>query len=75
LPYWKARSVAGQLRSAGRLGLSSRDAIARTPFERQYLTEHVCYDLGSRQKRAIEQFAEILVQIGRLATVPKLTYL
>jgi chorismate dehydratase len=75
LPYWRARSVAGQLRSAGRLGLSWRDAIARTPFERQYLTEHLCYDLGSRQKEAIEQFSEILVQTGRLATIPKLTYL
>jgi chorismate dehydratase len=75
LPYWKARSVAGQLRTAGRLGLSWRDAIARTPFERQYLTEHLCYDLGPRQKKAIERFAETLVQTGRLATVQKLSYL
>ena len=75
LPYWRARSVAGQLRAAGRLGLSRRDAIARTPFERQYLTEHLCYDLGPRQKKAIERFAEILVQTGRLATAPKLSYL
>lgn len=75
LPYWKARSVAGQLRSAGKLGLSWRDAIARTPFERQYLTEHLCYDLGPRQKKAIERFAEILVQTGRLTTDPKLSYI
>ena len=75
LPYWRARSVAGQLRTAGRLGLSWRDAIARTPFERQYLTEHLCYDLGARQKKAIEQFVEILIQTGRLAVTPKLTYL
>jgi chorismate dehydratase len=75
LPYWKARSVAGQLRTAGRLGLSWRDAIARTPFERQYLTEHLCYDLAARQKKAIERFAEILVQTGRLATTPKLSYI
>jgi chorismate dehydratase len=75
LPYWKARSVAGQLRAAGKLGLSWRATIARTPFERQYLTEHLCYDLGPRQKKAIERFAEILVQTGRLATIPKLTYL
>ena len=75
LPYWKARSVAGQLRTAGRLGLTWRDAIARTPFERQYLTEHVCYDLGARQKKAIERFAEILVQTERLTTIPKLSYI
>jgi chorismate dehydratase len=75
LPYWKARSVAGQLRTAGKLGLSWRDAIARTPFERQYLTEHVCYDLGSRQKKAISLFGDMLAQMGRLATAPKLSYL
>jgi predicted solute-binding protein len=75
LPYWRARSVAGQLRAAGRLGLSRRDAIAHSPFERQYLTEHLCYDLGARQKKAIALFAEMLTQTGRLAAVPKLTYL
>jgi chorismate dehydratase len=75
LPYWKARSVAGQLRAAGKLGLSWRDAIARTPFERQYLTEHLCYDLGPRQKKGIEKFSEILVQTGQLATEPKLNYI
>jgi len=75
LPYWRARSVAGQLRAAGRLGLSCRDAIARSPFERQYLTEHLCYDLGPRQKKAIERFGEVLVQTGRLASTPKLSYL
>jgi chorismate dehydratase len=75
LPYWRARSVAGQLRAAGKLGLSWRDAIARTPFERQYLTEHLCYDLGPRQKKAISLFGDMLAQTGRLAAIPKLTYL
>ena len=75
LPYWRARSVAGQLRAAGRLGLSWRDAIARTPFERQYLTEHLCYDLGAHQKKAITLFSEMLAQTGRLAIVPKLSYI
>lgn len=75
LPYWRARSVAGQLRTAGRLGLSWRDAIARTPFERQYLTEHLCYDLGPRQKKAISLFGDMLAQTGRLAITPKLSYL
>jgi len=67
--------VAGQLRTAGRLGLSWRDAIARTPFERQYLTEHLCYDLGPRQKKAISLFGDMLAQTGRLAITPKLSYL
>jgi chorismate dehydratase len=75
LPYWKARSVAGQLRTAGKLGLAWRDAIARTPFERQYLKEHLCYDLCARQKKGIEKFSQILVQTGRLATAPKLSYI
>jgi chorismate dehydratase len=75
LPYWKARSVAGQLRTAGKLGLSWRDAIARTPFERQYLTENVCYDLGSRQKKAITLFSQMLTQSERLAIEPKLSYI
>jgi len=73
--FWRALAVAFQLRSAKRIGLSQRDAIARTPFERQYLTEHLCYDLGARQKKALALFAEMLTQTGRLATNPKLTYL
>lgn len=75
LPYWKARSVAGQLRRAGKLGLSWRDAIARNPFERKYLTEHLCYDLGPNQKKGIEKFAEILVQNGRLSVAAKVSYI
>ncbi len=75
LSYWRARTVARQLRKAGEIGLSLRDTIARTPFERQYLTEHLCYDLGVRQKKAIERFAQTLVETGRLATVPKLNYI
>jgi predicted solute-binding protein len=74
LPYWKARSVAGQLRSAAKLGLSWRDAIAKTPFERHYLTDHLCYDLGPRQKEAIHLFGEMMTQSGRLAALPKLSY-
>ena len=74
LPFWKARSIAGQLRSAAKLGLSWRDAIAKTPFERKYLTEHLCYDLGPAQKKAITLFGEMLAQSGRLAVEPKLNY-
>lgn len=74
LPYWKARSVAGQLRNAAKLGLSWRDAIAKTPFERQYLMDHLCYDLGPRQKEGINLFSLMLTQTGRLAESHKINY-
>jgi chorismate dehydratase len=72
--YWSALSVARQLRNAARLGLSLRDMIARNPFERHYLTEHLCYDLGTRQKKAIALFGEMLTQSGRLEVDPQLNY-
>jgi len=75
LPYWKARSVAGQLRTAGKLGLSWRNAISRTPFERKYLTEHLCYDLGPRQKKAITLFGDMLAQTNRITANPKVSYI
>ena len=72
--YWKALSVARQLRTAGKAGLEWRDALARNPFERSYLTEHLCYDLGATQKKAIAQFADMLAQSGRIISTPKLNY-
>ena len=67
-------SVPDLLRRAGKQGLSWRDAMARTPFERKYLKEHLCYDLGVRQKKAITLFSEMLTQSGRIKSIPKLTY-
>jgi chorismate dehydratase len=72
--YWRALSVAQQLRKAARVGLSVRDGIARNPFERQYLREHLCYDLGDRQRKAIELFSEMLTASCRLGAEPKLIY-
>ena len=72
--YWRALSVAQQLRKAARVGLSVRDVIARSPFERHYLKEHLCYDLGDRQRKAIELFSEMLTEMCRLGAEPKLTY-
>ena len=69
-----ARSVPDLLRRAGKNGIAWRDAIARTPFERQYLTKHLSYDLGPRQKKAIALFSEMLTQTGRLDAVSKLSY-
>jgi chorismate dehydratase len=68
-------SVPDLLRRAGKQGLAWRDTIARNPFERKYLTDHLCYDLGARQKKAITLFGEMLTQSGRLTVEPKLTYL
>jgi chorismate dehydratase len=70
----KMMSTPDLLRRAGKLGLSWRDALARDPFERRYLKEHLCYSLGPRQKKAIALFSEMLAQTGRLAVAPKLSF-
>jgi chorismate dehydratase len=67
-------SVPDLLRRAGKLGLTWRDSIARNPFERQYLTEHLCYDLGARQKKAIDLFGDMLAQTGHIPSAPKISY-
>jgi chorismate dehydratase len=69
-----AGSVPDLLRRAGRQGIAWRDAIARNPFERKYLKEHLCYDLGARQKKAIRLFGEMLTQSGRITKEPKISY-
>ncbi len=71
----KARSVPDLLRRAAKQGLAWRTSIAKTPFERKYLTEHLCYDLGAPQKKAIQLFGEMLTQSNRLAIEPKLSYI
>lgn len=70
----KAISTAGLLRNAGRLGVSWRGALGRNAFERRYLKEHLCYDLGARQKKAISLFGEMLAESGRMAVAPKISY-
>jgi predicted solute-binding protein len=75
LPFWRALGVARQLRKAKKIGAGHLDQIARNTFERIYLTEHLCYDLGRPQKLAIEQFSSLLVEMGRLAQEPKLTFI
>jgi predicted solute-binding protein len=75
LPFWRAFATAGRLRAAKIAGLAQRESIAKTPFEREYLTKHLCYDLGAPQKKAIAMFAEILAQAGRINASPKLRYI
>jgi chorismate dehydratase len=74
LPLWRALPVAFQLRAAKRIGLAHRDIIAQTPFEKTYLTEHLCYELGREQKKAVKLFGEMLAQNGQIAAAPKVTY-
>jgi chorismate dehydratase len=74
-PLWRAFWVAQQLRQAKRLGVSSLNLIARNAFERLYLSEHLCYDLGAPQKKAIARFAELLRELERIPTIPKITYI
>jgi predicted solute-binding protein len=68
-------SVPDLLRRAGKHGLAWRDAIARNPFERKYLKEHLCYDLGARQKKAITLFGQMLAQSNRIPSEPKVSYI
>ena len=66
LPLWQSFWTARQLREAKGIGMANINLLARNAFEREYLTEHLCYDLGEQQKRAIEKFAALLVELGRL---------
>jgi chorismate dehydratase len=75
LPAWKAFWTARQLRAAKQIGLASRAQIAHSAFERQYLTEHLHYELGAAQKRAVALFAEMLAQSGRIPALPTLKYI
>ena len=50
-------ALAERLRAAARDGLSHRDEIGREAWQRQYLTEHIRYELGERQREAMARFA------------------
>jgi len=75
LPFWQAFWVARQLREAKRIGVGYAGMIARNAFEREYLTEHLSYNLGGEQKKAIARFSELLVELERIPAVPKLRYI
>jgi len=70
-----AEGIANKLRAAAKIGLAARDQIARNHFEYHYLTEHLYYQLGAPQKKAMAAFAADLVEIGQLAKNPELSYL
>jgi chorismate dehydratase len=75
LTAWKAFWTARQLRTAKQIGLECRSQIATSAFERQYLTEHLCYELGPAQKRAIALFAEMVAQAGRISEAVPVRYI
>ena len=75
LPLWQSFWTAQKLRQAARTGVANAHLIARNTFERTYLTEHLCYDLGAPQKQAIAKFAELLVELERLPREPKLRFI
>jgi chorismate dehydratase len=75
LPLWQSIWTARQLRQAKRTGVANINLIARNAFERGYLAGNLCYDLGEPQKRAIEKFAALLVELDRLPAAPKLNFI
>ena len=75
LTAWKAFWTARQLRSAKQAGLEARAQIAANAFERQYLTDHLCYELGPAQKRSIALFGEMIAQSGRIVSASPLRYI
>jgi len=48
------------LREAGRAGVAARHALAANEAERQYLCQHIRYELGPRQQEAIGEFSRRL---------------
>jgi predicted solute-binding protein len=75
LTAWQAFWTSRHLRAAKQIGLDSRTQIAANAFERQYLTEHLCYELGPAQKRAVALFGEMLAQAGRIESTVPLKYI
>ena len=67
-----AAEVAGELRALKARGLAHLDEIIhaepRDPsFTRGYLTQHIRFDLGDREKAGIEKYRELLAKYGFIA--------
>ncbi len=64
-----AEAVAGDLRALKEFGTAHLEEIVRAEprdpaFTRQYLTEHIRFDLGGPQKEGIEKYRELLAKHG-----------
>lgn len=62
--------LAATLRATAVEGLRRRRAIARNMLELTYLTRHIQYDIGPREKRAAALFAEKLAALGLIPSPP-----
>ncbi|MEZ0296608.1 MAG: menaquinone biosynthetic enzyme MqnA/MqnD family protein [Candidatus Methylacidiphilales bacterium] len=62
--------LAETLRATAVEGLRRRRAIARNLLELTYLTRHIQYDIGPREKRAAALFATKLAALGLIPTPP-----
>lgn len=49
--------LAERLRAAARKGLAARTEIARQPWELEYLTQHIRYELGEPERAGLARFA------------------
>jgi chorismate dehydratase len=76
-----AAAVADDLRALKAHGLARLDEIVRAEprdpaFTRRYLTEHIRFDLGAREKQGIDKFRELLAKHGFITDLaPPLRYL
>ena len=69
-----AAAVADDLRALKAAGCSHLEKIIRAEprdptFTRRYLTEHVRFELGEREKRGIEKYRELLAKCGLINNI------
>lgn len=70
----EAAAAADELRALGRIGTSQIEQIVATEsfqdaaFRRRYLTEHIRFTLGVREKAGMQRYRELLEQHGFIAS-------
>lgn len=73
----EARAAADELRALGRAGVAGIGEIARNEkfrdaeFRERYLTQHIRFDLGPREKAGIGKFRELLMNHGFIGADPR----
>jgi predicted solute-binding protein len=65
---------ANYIRQICATGLEMRHLLASTPGEYRYLTHHIRYELGEKQKAGLRLFATHLVEMGLIDYVPNLDW-
>jgi chorismate dehydratase len=69
------RGLANYLREIAGRGLAARRQLAQNEEEFIYLTEHISYEVGLEEKKAIHQFAHLLTGLNILQNAPDLTWI